>query len=130
MSQCRIPWKRNSQLCRLQLACIDSPDYGDSPFFEAAKSRLETLIPRGTIVLVSDTGKSSHQRIVSEVFKDNTSINLQLVSEGKASLFCKHLNDTCPSLKTAYLNAQNSAKQAGLGIWNSRQPWQKARICN
>ncbi|NEP79111.1 MAG: thermonuclease family protein [Okeania sp. SIO3B3] len=130
MSQCRIPWKGNSQLCRLQLACIDGPDYGDSPFFEDAKSRLETLIPRGTIVLVSDTGKSSRQRIVSEVFKDNTSINLQLVSEGKASLFCKHLNDTCPSSKTAYINAQNSAKKAGLGIWNFQQYWEKARICN
>jgi endonuclease YncB( thermonuclease family) len=130
MSQCRIPWEGDSQLCRLQLACIDGPDYGDSPFFEDAKTRLETLIPRGTIVLVSDTGRSSRQRIVSEVFKDNTSINLQLVSEGKASLFCKHLNDTCPSSKNAYLNAQNSAKQAGLGIWNSRQPWEKARVCN
>lgn len=130
MSECRIPWDENSQLCRLQLACIDGPDYGDSPFFEAAKSRLETLIPRGTIISVSDTGKSSRQRIVAEVFKDNTSINLQLVSEGKASLFCKHLNDTCPSSKSAYLNAQNSAKQAGLGVWNSQQSWEKARVCN
>ncbi|WP_094677735.1 thermonuclease family protein [Hydrocoleum sp. CS-953] len=130
MSECRIPWDGNSQLCRLQLACIDGPDYGDSPFFEAAKSRLETLIPRGTIVSVSDTGKSSRKRIVAEVFKDNTSINLQLVREGKASLFCKHLNDTCPSSKSAYLNAQNSARQAGLGVWNSKQYWQKARVCN
>ncbi|NEQ36540.1 MAG: thermonuclease family protein [Okeania sp. SIO3I5] len=130
MSQCRIPWEGNSQLCRLQLACIDGPDYGDSPFFEAAKNRLETLIPRGTIVLVSDTGKSSRQRIVAEVFKDNTSINLQLVSEGKASLFCKHLNDTCPNSKTTYLNAQNSAIQRDLGVWNSQQSWEKSRICN
>jgi len=130
MSQCRIPWEGNSQLCRLQLACIDGPDYGDSPFFEAAKSRLETLIPRGAIVLVSDTGKSSHKRIVAEVFKDNTSINLQLVKEGKASLFCKHLNDTCPNSKGAYLNAQNSARQAGLGIWNSQQFWEKNQICD
>ncbi|MEB3342737.1 thermonuclease family protein [Okeania sp.] len=129
MSQCRIPWEGNSQLCRLQLACIDGPDYGDSPFFEAAKSRLETLIPRNTIVLVNDTGKSSHQRIIAEVFKDNNSINLQLVKEGKASLFCKHLNNTCPNSKSDYLNAQNSARQAGLGIWNSQQYWQKNQIC-
>ncbi|WP_367267723.1 hypothetical protein [Okeania sp. SIO2C9] len=53
-----------------------------------------------------------------------------MVNEGKASLFCKHLNDTCPSSKATYLNAQNSAKQAGLGIWNSRKPWQKARVFN
>ncbi|MDJ0514752.1 MAG: thermonuclease family protein [Trichodesmium sp. MO_231.B1] len=130
MSKYLIPWEGNSQLCRLQLACIDGHDYGDSPFFEAAKSRLETLIPRGTIVSVSDAGKSSRQRIVAEVFKDNTYINLQLVSEGKASLFCKHLDDTCPSSKTAYLNAQNSPRQAGLGIWNSQQYWRKARVCN
>ncbi len=130
MSQCRIPWEGKSQLCRLQLACIDGPDYGDSPFFENAKSRLETLIPRGTIVLVSDTGKSSRQRIVAEAFKDNTSMNLQLVSEGKVSLLCKHLNDTYPSSKTAYLNAQNSAIKADLGVWNSQQYWRKARVCN
>ncbi|NES01678.1 MAG: hypothetical protein F6K22_01870 [Okeania sp. SIO2F4] len=89
---------------------MDSLDYGDSSFFETTKSRLETLIPRGTILSVIDTGKSSCQRIVPEVFKDNTSLNLQLVREGKASLFCKHLDDTCPSSKSAYLNAKNSAR--------------------
>jgi micrococcal nuclease len=130
MSQCRIPWSGNSQLCRLQLACIDGPDYGDTPFFEDTKNRLDALIPRGAIVSVSDTGKSNRDRMVVEVFKDNTSIGLQLVSEGKASLFCKHLNDTCPDSKSAYLSAQNTAKRAGLGIWDSQQPWEKARTCN
>ncbi|NEP03425.1 MAG: thermonuclease family protein [Okeania sp. SIO2G4] len=130
LSQCRVPWKGNSQLCRIRLACINTPERGEKPFFDDAKNRIAELLPIGTKVTIRDTGDTSYNRMVAEIFKDNTSINLQLVSEGKASLFCKHLNDTCPSLKTAYLNAQNSAKQAGLGIWNSRQPWQKARICN
>ncbi|MDY7003232.1 MAG: hypothetical protein SWX82_04510 [Cyanobacteriota bacterium] len=77
MSQCRIPWSGNSQLCRLQLACIDGPDYGDSPFFEAAKSRLETLIPRGTIVLY-------HVRIITynKIFVCSWALALTILTIG------------------------------------------------
>lgn len=130
MSQCRVPWKGNSQLCRIRLACIDTPERGEKPFFDDSKKRITELIPIGTKVTIRDTGDTSYDRMVAEIFKDHNSINVQMVKEGKASLFCKYLNNTCPDSKSAYLSAQNTAKQAGLGVWDSQQPWEKARTCN
>ena len=130
MSQCRVPWKGNAQLCRIRLACIDTPERGEKPFFDDSKKRIAELLPIGTKITIRDTGDTSYNRMVAEIFKDNNSINVQMVEEGQAGLFCKYLNNTCPSSKNAYLNAQNSAKQAGLGIWNSRQPWENSRTCN
>jgi micrococcal nuclease len=130
MSQCRVPWKGNPQLCRIRLACIDTPERGEKPFFDDSKKRITELLPIGTKVTIRDTGDTSYNRMVAEIFKDNNSINVQMVREGEAGLFCKYLNNTCPSSKNAYLNAQNSAKQAGLGIWNPQQPWENSRVCN
>ncbi|MGB3511125.1 MAG: thermonuclease family protein [Microcoleaceae cyanobacterium] len=130
MSQCRVPWKGNAELCRIRLACIDTPERGEKPFFDDSKKRITELLPIGTKITIRDTGNTSYYRMVAEIFKDNTSINLQMVSEGQAGLFCKYLNNTCPSSKNAYLNAQNTAKKAGLGIWNSQQPWVNSRTCN
>ena len=130
MSQCRVPWKGNSQLCRIRLACIDTPERGEKPFFDDSKKRIAELLPLGTKITIRDTGDTSYNRMVAEIFKDNNSINVQMLEEGQAGLFCKYLNKTCPSSKTTYLNAQNFAKQAGLGIWNSRQPWKNSHTCN
>ena len=130
MSQCRVSWKGNAQLCRIRLACIDTPERGEKPFFDDSKKRISELLPIGTKITIRDTGDTSYNRMVAEIFKDNTSINVQMVKEGQAALFCKYLNNTCPNSKNAYLNAQNTAKKAGLGIWNSQQPWEKAPTCN
>ncbi len=130
MSQCRVPWKGNAQLCRIRLACIDTPERGEKPFFDDSKKRIAELLPIGTQITIRDTGDTSYNRMVAEIFKGNNSINIQMVKEGQAALFCKYLNNTCPNSKNAYLNAQNYARRAGLGIWNSQQYWENARVCN
>ncbi|HBE30452.1 MAG TPA: nuclease [Cyanobacteria bacterium UBA11368] len=125
-SGCRLPWRGNSQLCRIRLSCIDTPERGQQPFFNDAKNRIEQLLPLGTEIMVRDTGDSSYGRIVAEIFLGNQSINLRMVREGKAVVFCRYLNN-CASSRNAYLSAEAAAKKDGVGVWNPRQPWTQAR---
>ena len=121
LSSCRIPWQGNPQLCRIVLACIDAPDLGEEPFYQDAKNRLQQIVADGT-VMVKDTGTNNNGRIVAELFLGNKSVNLQMVREGKAVIYCRHLNN-CASSRNAYLNAEATAKQQGLGVWKPRQSW-------
>ncbi|HEY9637674.1 MAG TPA: thermonuclease family protein [Coleofasciculaceae cyanobacterium] len=126
LSGCRLPLIDKPQQCRIQLACIDTPEIGQEPFFKNAKERIEELLPLGTTVRVRDTGDSSGDRIVAEIFLDKQSINLQMVREGNAVVYCKHLN-SCAGSRNSYLNAESAAKREGLGVWNPRQPWTQSR---
>ncbi|ACK67615.1 nuclease (SNase domain protein) [Rippkaea orientalis PCC 8801] len=122
MANCRIPWRGNPQKCRIRLACLDTPEKGQKPFFNNAKQRLQQLLNPGTIVKIRDTGDSSYNRIVAEIFINQRSINLQMIQEGQGAIYCQYL-DNCRSTKSAYLQAEANAKKRGLGIWNPQQPW-------
>ena len=126
MASCRLPWKGNAQLCRVRLACIDTPERGQNPFFNDASNRMKEILPLGTALRIRDTGSSSYKRIVAEVFKDNNSVNLQMVREGKAAVYCKYLN-SCKASKGGYLKAEREARREGLGVWNPKQPWTQSR---
>lgn len=126
MARCRLPWKGNLHLCRVRLACIDTPERGQNPFFNDASNRMKEILPLGTAVRIRDTGSSSYKRIVAEVFLENSSVDLQMVREGKAAVFCKYLK-SCKASKAAYLNAEWEARREGLGVWNPNQPWTQSR---
>ena len=55
-----------------------------------------------------------------EVFANQRSLNLQIVRQGSAAVYCKHLRD-CAGSEPSYLSAENAAKPEKLGIWNSQQ---------
>jgi micrococcal nuclease len=116
----------SGKIFQVQLSCIDTPEVDSEPFFTTSKNRLKALLPIGTSVLVRDTGKRVRNRIVAEIFLGNRSINLQLVQEGKAVIFCKHL-DNCQGTQQSYLNAEANARKKGLGVWNPTHPWRNAR---
>ena len=123
MARCRLPLNGNPQQCRIQLACIDTPEADQTPFFEQAKNRLNALIPPGTAISVRDTGRNFQERMVGEIFTRNQFINLQLVREGQAVISCQNLNNCTRAYRNALLNAEATAKREGLGVWNPRQPW-------
>lgn len=127
MSKCRVPWKGNPKICRVRFACIDTPEKGQKPFFENAKNRIEQLLPVGTSVAVRDTGDTTFNRIVAEIYIANRSVNLQMVREGQAVNYCKFLTKNCSGDRAAYLSAETAAKNAGLGVWNPKQPWTQMR---
>jgi len=123
MAGCRLPSTGSSQECRVQLACIDTPEAKAKPFFQQSKDRLTALVPPGTAIMVRDTGNITPdgKRIVGEVFVKNKSVNLQMVREGKAVIYCKNL-DNCAGARNSYLSAEAAAKREGLGVWNPKQP--------
>ncbi len=127
VSKCRTPWKGNPQICRVRFACIDTPEKGQKPFFDNAKNRIEQLLPVGASVTLRDTGDTSYNRIVAEIFKNNSSLSLQMVREGYAVNYCKYLKQNCAGDRASYLAAESSAKQAGLGVWNPQKPWTQMR---
>lgn len=126
MAECRLPINGNPQQCRIRLACIDTPERGQNPFYQQAKDRLRELLPRGTNITVKDTDTTAGNRIVAEVFRGRNSVNIQMVKEGKAVVYCKHLN-ICSSSRNALLSAETTARKAGLGVWNPQKPWTQIR---
>jgi micrococcal nuclease len=121
MSNCRWPQKGNQQVCQIRLACIDAPQKKDQSFYQASKQRLAQLIPPGTTVMVRDTGDSSYNRIVGEIYADNQSVNLLMVREGLAKVSRKHINKQCPGAVNSYLSAEEAAKKESLGIWKAQK---------
>lgn len=126
MAQCRLPINGNTQQCRIRIACIDTPERGQNPFYQQAKNRLQELLPRGTNITLRDTETTAGDRIVAEVFTGRRSVSIQMVKEGKAVAYCKHLN-SCPSSRNGLLSAEAAARKAGLGVWNPQRPWTQIR---
>ena len=126
MAQCRLPINGNPQQCRIRIACIDTPERGQNPFYQQAKNRLGELLPRGTNITLRDTETTAGNRIVAEVFTGGRSVSMQMVKEGKAVAYCKHLN-VCPSSRNGLLSAEAAARKAGLGVWNTQRPWRQSR---
>ena len=129
MAGCRLPLPGNSQACRIQLSCIDTPEASEAPFFEQSKARLQALLPAGKTITIRDTGTNAKERLVGEIFAEGKSVNIQLVREGQAILFCKYLTNCSGSL-ISYLSAQKVAREEGLGVWNRQKPWAKAIPCS
>ena len=123
MAGCRLPSTGGAEQCTVQLACIDTLEAEAKPFFQQSKDRLAALVPPGTAIMVRDTGRITpdRKRIVGEVFVKNKSVNLQMVREGQAVIYCKNL-DNCAGARNSYLSAEAAAKREGLGVWNPKQP--------
>lgn len=123
MAGCRVTSTGSAEECRIQLACIDTPETNAKPFFQQSKDRLAALVPPGTAIMVRDTGNITPdgKRVVGEVFVNKKSVNLQMVREGQAVIYCQHL-DNCAGSRNSYLSAEAAAKREGLGVWNPKQP--------
>jgi micrococcal nuclease len=110
----------NGSATKLQLACIDSPDWINGqpqPHAETSKKRLTQLLPIGSSIRYYSVGTVSGNRVLAVIFNQNTNINLQMVTEGQAKLHPNYRN-SCPSSATALSNAQTNAQNRRLGIWS------------
>jgi micrococcal nuclease len=112
---------------RVRLTCIDTPERGEKPFYKDAKDRLRELAPVGSNISlrIAEQGTDRYKRLVGEIYRNGKSINLQMVREGKAIIYCEYFYN-CAGSKTSYLNAEKAAQKDNLGIWNSKNPWKKA----
>lgn len=115
----------------VRLSCIDAAERSQKPWGQMAAARLKQLLPKGQIVQVREVDRDRYGRTVAELYVGSQSINLQMVQEGMAVVYPQYL-DGCTATKDQYLQAERSAKQQGLGVWNPSNsltvmPWEYRR---
>lgn len=117
--------RRSNQIITVRLGCIDAPELAQRPWGERAKYRLGQFLPVGQLVILREIDTDQYGRTVAEVFKNNRSINLQMVREGYAVNYPQFLG-SCAASMNQYLEAETGAKQKRLAFWseaNLIMPW-------
>ena len=107
----------------VRLACIDAPETAQSPYGQQARTYLQQRLPIGREVSLNLKTTDRYGRSVAEVFS-GVNINLALVEDGQAFAYRQYLSG-CDA--TAYLEAEERASRARLGIWQVpggiTRPW-------
>ena len=108
---------------KVRLVGIDAPEM-KQPYGEESRRVMRELIPEGTTVLLdSSHGTGRFGRTLAHIYlpgeNENKSVSLIMVERGAAWYFDVYHND--PDLAAA----QESAKQARLGLWASETPPEK-----
>ena len=115
---------QDSKRLTVRLACIDAPETAQFPFGDQAKRTLQRLAPVGSSVRLPGSKKDRYGRIVSEVFRGHTNINLELVRSGQAFVYRQYLKGCNHD---AYLRAEEEARTSRSGIWSVKggleRPW-------
>ena len=102
----------------IHLAEIDAPEK-DQFYGYKAKEALSALVyGKQVIVIVHSTDRCGYK--VGHVFAGGMSVNQQMVGDGHAWVVRKHLDN--PRL----LDAEDHARNAGLGLWASPDPYRIA----
>lgn len=118
---------------KIRLVGIDSPEHGfkkkkDQPFAKQAKTYLYKLLNNKNINIKSH-GIGGYNRILAEVFINNTNINLEMIKSGMAEVYKGRLPKTLNREK--YIQAEIKAKTRKKGIWaqgetyKSPKTWRK-----
>ncbi len=106
-----------------QLACIDTPDWiegqpeTNTQNAQGSKDYLTSLIPVGSSVQYYNVGRlNNNGRTLVVIFSQRQNINLQMVAAGQAQLHSSY-GRTCANSANDLANAENNARNQGLGIW-------------
>jgi micrococcal nuclease len=99
---------------RIRMNGIDCPEKKQD-FYQVAKNALSTYIFKTEVQLIT-FGKDRYGRVVADVFTDGQNINLAMVMEGYAWHYKKYSSDT------ALANAENEAREAKRGLWQTANP--------
>jgi len=104
----------------VRLACTDAPETAQVPWGKLSAAKLKELLPVGQAVKLRVVDQDRYGRTVAEVFRDNRSVNLQMVEAGEAVVYRQYLSG-CAN-KDQYLEAEAQAKAQRLGYWNQSNP--------
>ncbi|UPM51565.1 thermonuclease family protein [Synechococcus sp. A10-1-5-1] len=114
----------NTKRITVRLACIDAPEAAQAPYGRQAKNYLQQLAPVGVEVLLPGIKKDRYGRTVSEIFRGDTNVNLELVRRGQAFVYRQYLQG-CD--REAYLTAERHAEASRAGVWSLpggvTRPW-------
>jgi micrococcal nuclease len=111
--------RRDDETMTVRLACIDAPEMRQSPFGQGAKERLQLLAPVNSTVSLRTIDTDRYGRLVAEVFREDSNINLSLVSSGHAVVYRQYLSN-CDS--ETYLAAEAIAQQDSRVFWSQANP--------
>lgn len=111
--------KDGGKTVTVRLSCIDAPERSQRPWGTTAANHLKQLLPKGQTVQLRQIDRDRYGRTVAEVFINGRSVNLQMVADGQAAVYRQYLKK-CDA--NSFNQAEQQAKQAGLGIWNPSNP--------
>ena len=104
-----------SEITKVRITGIDSPDLRQSPWGETAKQRLTELVMGMPILIESDfEQRDRFNRLHGHLWQGETLISQQLVKEG-----CVLANDRyVHQYSKLLMESQEYARLMGYGIWN------------
>lgn len=103
----------------IRLAGIDTPEIGrrgqkSQPYSLQAKQKLAELVQKRPISL-KQYGLGGYNRVLAEVFIDETNVNLEMVRSGLAEVYRGKRPDAFDA--APYFKAEHRAKQLRRGMW-------------
>ena len=117
----------DGEAVKLRLHCIDTPEMGQRPWGKESRDALRAMVPKRFEYRVRDKGRDRYGRIIAEVFDPtapDTPLNLVMVQRGHAAVYTKYCIEP---RDRGYHAAEDSARAAGLGIWEKpgdhQAPW-------
>jgi micrococcal nuclease len=105
----------------VRLGCIDAPENKQFGGIDSTE-KLKQLLPIGQIIKLRLANVDLYKRLIGEVYVDNQSINLNMVSDGQAVVYRQYLS-ICRDTKADYLDAESKAKNKGAGFWSQNKPF-------
>jgi micrococcal nuclease len=98
---------------------IDCPELAQRPYGEQARRRIEKLLEPYDTIEIIEMDRDRHDRLVAEVWVEDGCINTQLLSEGHAVAYRKHLKG---DFTQRYIDAEAIARRAKLNFWKQAKP--------
>lgn len=105
---------------KVRLYCIDTPEMQQKPWGKKSRDHLRQLADSGSVKVVQvDTDR--YGRVVGEVYRADTNLNLSQVEQGMAAVYDRYCK------KSDYDKAEQQAQAAKKGIWAEeglhQRPW-------
>ena len=112
----------NNKQYKVRLSEIDAPEKSQA-FGQASKNSLSEMAYKRYAV-ASCSGKDQYDRYICKVTVDGLEVNKTQVSRGYAWVYKQY------SKRAELLNAENAAREIGVGLWaesNPTPPWEYRR---
>lgn len=100
--------KIGDEIQTIRMICIDAPETGQRPWGQQPANRLKQLLPLGQAISLRTIEKDRYNRTVAEVYKNNQSVNLQMVKESHADVYRQYLQG-CANTQNQFLQAEATA---------------------
>ncbi|MDJ0703569.1 MAG: thermonuclease family protein [Leptolyngbyaceae cyanobacterium MO_188.B28] len=112
----------------IRLYGVDCPELAQAPYGKTSRQRLQKLLEPYEEIEVIEVDRDRYGRLVGEVWVSDGCINTQMLCEGHAVAYVRHLRN---AYRRRYLDAEAIARRAKLQFWkqpNPMMPWEYRRL--